>query len=280
MSGPRIVIEAGKESRTYWKDIWNFRGLFYFLAWRDILVRYKQTSIGVIWAILRPALTIAALTLVRKMFSSGEEKIPLPLMIAAGTLPWQFFASTFSDASNSLISNANLIGKVYFPRIIVPSSTVIVCLIDFLVSFVIVLAIMCFYPQYFGWQLLMLPVFLLLAILTSMGIGLYVAALNVKYRDFRYIVPFIVQFGMFLSPVMYSSQEVYAKDLGSFEWLKSVYSMNPMVGVIDGFRWCIFGETMQIHWPGFFISIGISFIFLIIGIFTFRKMEKSFADVI
>jgi lipopolysaccharide transport system permease protein len=279
MATSRIVIEAGKENQRYWKDLWNFRGLFFFLAWRDVLVRYKQTTIGILWALLRPALTIFALSFIRMLFTKGkQEEIPVPLLIAAGTLPWQFFATSFSDASNSLISNANLVSKVYFPRLIVPASTVIVCLLDFFISFLLVLGIMCFYPVFFGWQLLFIPVFLLLAILTSLGIGVYFSALTVKFRDFRYIIPFIVQFGMFVSPVMFSSQQIYDSSLSPI--LKTIYSLNPMVAVIDGFRWCFFGQRMQIEIASFLISFVISLFFLILGIRTFRKMEKEFADVI
>ncbi len=283
MSSHRIVVEAGKENKTYWKDVWNFRGLFYFLAWRDVLVRYKQTSIGILWAILRPGLTIAILSLVRYLFTKDtKSEFPIPLVIAAAALPWTFFANAFSDASNSLISNANLVSKVYFPRLVVPASSVIVCLIDFFISFVILIGIMLFYPQYFGPQLFFLPLFLLLAIITAMGAGIFFAAINVKYRDFRYIIPFIVQFGMYVSPVLITSEQIYSAHLPDWAepWAKFLYSMNPMVSVIDGFRWCIFGEAMQIHWTGFIISICISFLLLIFGIITFRKMEKEFADVI
>ncbi|MGZ3904797.1 MAG: ABC transporter permease [Bacteroidia bacterium] len=276
----RIIIDSNNENRRYFKDIWEFKGLFYFLAWRDVRVRYKQTTIGVAWAVLRPLLTILVLSLVRVIFSKGEApKIPYPLMIAAGTLPWQFFSSAFSDASNSLVSNANLVSKVYFPRLIVPASAVIVCLIDFAVSFVIVLGIMAYYQFMPGVQILFLPLFLMLAIITALGTGLYIAALNVKYRDFRYVIPFIVQFGMYISPVMMTSHEFYAHP-SIPEWAKTIYALNPMVCVIDGFRWCMFGEQVPIDTMKFFVSFGVSLVMLILGIYTFRKMEKDFADVI
>jgi lipopolysaccharide transport system permease protein len=279
MSKNRIIIEAGKENAAYWKDVWSFRSLFYFLAWRDVMVRYKQTTIGIIWALLRPALTIAALSAVRMIFTdSNNEKLPIPLLIAAGTLPWQFFSSAFSDASNSLVANSNLISKIYFPRIIVPASTVIVGLIDFAVSFSIALGILFFYPEYLSWHLIAMPLFLILALLAAMGTGLYIAALNVKYRDFRYVIPFIVQFGMFISPVMYSTQDILNADIP--QWLKYLYSLNPMVSVIDGFRWSFFGESMTIQPISFCISQSISVFFLILGVYTFRKMEKGFADII
>ncbi len=280
MSSQKIIIDPKNQNARYFRDIFQFRGLFYFLAWRDVRVRYKQTTIGVLWALLRPLLTIAVLSLIRIVFSEGKgEKIPIPLMIAAGTLPWTFFSSAFSEAASSLVSNSNLVSKVYFPRIIVPASSVIVCLIDFFVSFVIVIGIMVYYQFFPGVQIFCLPLFLLLAIVTAMGCGLYIAALNVKYRDFRFVIPFIVQFGMFVSPVMFSSNEIYASSKIP-ELLKTLYALNPMVSVIDGFRWCIFGEQVPIDTVKFLLSIGVSFIMLILGIYTFRKMEKDFADVI
>jgi lipopolysaccharide transport system permease protein len=281
LSNNKIIIEAGREDAHYWKDLWKFKGLFYFLAWRDILVRYKQTTIGIAWAILRPLFSIFALTFVRWIFGGGTDinEIPVPLVIAAGTLPWQFFSSAFSDISNSLLGNANLISKVYFPRIIVPASTVIVCFIDFLISFVIFVGMMFYYHHLPGIEILLLPVFLLLALVTAMGTGLYIAALNVKFRDFKYIIPFVLQFGMYVSPVMFTSQEIY-NNSAIPHWLKIAYSLNPMVGVIDGFRLSVIGEKVSIHWTEFSISVAISILFLFLGIRTFRKMEKGFADVI
>ncbi|MFL5752170.1 MAG: ABC transporter permease, partial [Bacteroidia bacterium] len=268
----KIIIEAGKEDAHYWKDLWKFKGLFYFLAWRDILVRYKQTTIGILWAILRPLFSILALTFVRWIFGGKTDigGIPAPLLIAVGTLPWHFFSSAFSDISNSLLGNANLISKVYFPRIIVPASTVIVCFIDFLISFVIVLCFMLYYHRFPGIEILFLPGFLLLALVTAMGTGLYVASLNVKFRDFKYIIPFVIQFGMYVSPVMYSSQEIYNR-ASIPQWLKIAYSLNPMVGVIDGFRWSVLGDQVPIHWMEFSISLAISLLFLVIGVRTFRR---------
>lgn len=280
MSTQRIIIEPKSQNARYFKDIWQFKGLFYFLAWRDVRVRYKQTVIGVAWAVLRPVLTILALSLVRWLFSKEKDPaIPFPLLIAAGTLPWQFFSSAFGDATNSLVANSNLVSKVYFPRLIVPASAVIVCLIDFAISFVIVLGMMFYYHFFPGIQMLLLPVFLLLAVITALGSGLYFAALNVKYRDFRYVIPFIIQFGMYVSPVLFSSNEIYA-NASIPSWLKNIYACNPMVCVIDGFRWCMFGEQVPIDTTKFLLSFGVSILMLIIGIITFRKMEKDFADVI
>ena len=279
MPAQKIIIDSKNENTRYFRDIWAFKGLFYFLAWRDVRVRYKQTVIGVLWAVLRPLLTIAALSVIRYLLTDEDKSaIPVPLLIAAGTLPWTFFSSAFSEAANSLVANANLVSKVYFPRIIVPASAVIVCLIDFFVSLAIVAGIMVYYQALPGPQILFLPVFLLLAIITALGCGLYIAALNVKYRDFRYIIPFIVQFGMFISPVMFSSHQVYAMQVP--DWLKTVYALNPMVSVIDGFRWCLFGEALPLDTTKFILSMGVSLSMLLIGIVTFRKMEKDFADVI
>ena len=280
MGKHKIVIEPGSESSNYWKDLWNYRGLFYFLAWRDILVRYKQTAIGVLWSLLRPLLTIFVMWFIGWLFNSSvPEGVPRILLVCAAILPWQFFSSSFSEASNSLIANSNLLTKVYFPRLIVPASTVIVCLIDFMISFVILLLIMFIYQFVPGWNILFLPLFLLLALVTSIGTGLYIAALNVKYRDFRYVIPFIVQFGLYISPIAFSSSDIYS-NARIPQFLKYIYSLNPMVGVIDGFRWCILGSSTSLYSTGFLLSIAISILFLFFGIWYFRKMEKSFADVI
>jgi lipopolysaccharide transport system permease protein len=280
LSKHRIVIEPGTEDSNYWKDLWNYRGLFYFLAWRDILVRYKQTAIGIVWAVLRPLLTIFVMWFIGWLFNSNVPAgVPRILLVCAATLPWQFFSSSFSEASNSLVANSNLLTKVYFPRLIVPASTVIVCVIDFLISFVILIAIMLYYQYIPDLKMLLLPLFLLLALVISMGTGLYIAALNVKYRDFRYVIPFIVQFGLYVSPIAFSSSDIY-NSAKIPQAVKYLYALNPMVGVIDGFRWCILGGTTSLHSNSFLLSIAISVLFLIIGVWYFRKMEKSFADVI
>jgi len=280
MSKHRIIIEPGTENSNYWKDLWNYRGLFYFLAWRDILVRYKQTAIGILWSVIRPLLTIFVMAFFGWLFKSKiPDSVPRLIFVAAATLPWQFFASSFTETSNSLISNSNLLTKVYFPRLIVPASTVIVCLIDFFVSFIILIGLMFICKFAPDIKILALPLFLLLALITSTGVGLYIAALNVKYRDFRYLIPFIVQFGLYVSPIAFSSSEIYSNTRIP-ELVKYIYSCNPMVGVIDGFRWCILGGTTPLYSTGFFVSIGISILFLFIGVWYFRKMEKSFADVI
>lgn len=270
-----IIIEAGKSSRRYFKDIWLYRELFYFLAWRDVLVRYKQTVIGIAWAVLRPLLTAIVFTVVfgklAKMPTEGAA--PYAIMVFAGMLPWQFFASSLSESSNSVIANANMVSKIYFPRIIVPSSAVIVCFVDFLISFVILAGMMAWYNFWPDWKILILPLFTAVAFMAALGAGLWLSALNVKYRDFRYIIPFIVQFGLYISPVGFSSSVVPEK------W-RLLYSLNPMVGVIDGFRWCILGQESNIYWNGFYLSLVLVTLLFTSGFWYFRKTERAFADFI
>ena len=269
-----IVIEAGRAERHYWRDLWQYRELFYFLAWRDILVRYKQTAIGVLWALIRPLLTMIVFTLVfGKLAKLPSGGVPYPILVFAALLPWQFFSSAFTEAGNSLITNSNLISKVYFPRLVVPTSAVIVSFADFLISGVILAGLMLWYGYSPDLRIVFLPLFILIAFAAAMGSGLWVAALNVEYRDFRYIVPFVVQFGLYVSPVGFSSSIVPEK------W-RLLYSLNPMVGVIDGFRWSILGGSARIFWPGFLLSIFMVLAMLISGIVYFRRMEKTFADVI
>jgi len=280
MSKHQIVLEAGSADRHYWRDLWNFRGLFWFLAWRDILVRYKQTAIGIVWSALRPLLTLAVMAFLGWLFESNlPDNVPRLLLVGAATLPWTFFSTAFSEAANSLIANSNLLTKVYFPRLIVPASTIIVCLIDFFIAFAILVVLMVAYQFMPSVRILLLPFFLLLALITALGSGLLIAALNVKYRDFRYIIPFIVQFGLYVSPVAFSSADIYTSARIP-EALKIVYALNPMVGVIDGFRWCILGGETTLYLPGFLTSIGISLLLLVAGIRYFRKTERGFADII
>ncbi|MBW4636977.1 MAG: ABC transporter permease [Gloeocapsa sp. UFS-A4-WI-NPMV-4B04] len=269
-----LVIEAGRAEQRYWQDLWRYRELFYFLAWRDILVRYKQTVVGIIWALIRPLLTMVVFTVVfGKLAKLPSEGAPYPILVFAAMLPWQFFANSLSESSNSLIANANLISKVYFPRLIVPTSAVIVSFVDFLVSGMILLALMAWYNFVPDWRILTLPLFILIAFAAAIGAGLWLAALNVEYRDFRYIVPFIVQFGLYISPVGFTSKIVPE------QW-RLLYSLNPMVGVIDGFRWAILGGESNIYLPGFVLSVGIVALLLISGIWYFRRMERTFADTI
>ena len=273
-SKPELIIEAGRAERQYWQDLWRYRELFYFLAWRDILVRYKQTAIGIAWALIRPFLTMIVFTVVfGNLAKLPSEGVPYPILVFSAMLPWQFFSNALSECSNSLIGNANLISKVYFPRLIVPVSAIVVSFVDFMISGMILLGLMAWYNYVPSWRILMLPVFIAIAFAASIGAGLWLASLNVKYRDFRFIVPFITQFGLYVSPVGFSSSIVPE------QW-RLLYSLNPMVGVIDGFRWSILGGESKIYWPGFSLSLGLVFLLLITGIFYFRKMERTFADVI
>lgn len=269
-----LVIEAGRTERHYWKDLWRYRELFYFLAWRDILVRYKQTVIGLAWALIRPLLTMVVFVFVfSKLAKLPSEGVPYPILVFAALLPWQFFSNAFTEAGNSLISNANMISKVYFPRLVVPTSAVIVSFVDFLISGIILVVLMIWYGFAPDWRIFILPLFIFIAFVAAMGAGLWIAALNVKYRDFRYIIPFVVQFGLYVSPVGFSSAIVPE------QW-RLLYSLNPMVGVIDGFRWAILGGNYQLYWPGFLLSLSLVLVILVTGIYYFRKTEKTFADVI
>jgi lipopolysaccharide transport system permease protein len=269
-----LVIAAGRARRQYWRDLWRYRELFYFLAWRDILVRYKQTAIGVAWALIRPFLTMVVFTVVfgqiAKLPSNG---VPYPILVFSAMLPWQFFANSLSECSNSLITNANLISKVYFPRLVIPASAVIVSFVDFMISSLILIGLMSWYQFVPSWRIVTLPFFIAVAFMAAMGAGLWLAALNVKYRDFRYIVPFIIQFGLYISPVGFSSSVISDR----WRWL---YCLNPMVGVIDGFRWAILGGQNQLYLPGFLLSVGFVICLFVLGVRYFRAYERTFADVI
>jgi lipopolysaccharide transport system permease protein len=272
----RLIIEPGKTEKNYWKDLWRYRELFYILSWRDIKVRYKQTTLGILWAIIRPLLTMLVFTFVFGKVAKMETHslVPYAIIVFAGLLPWQFFSNALTESSNSLIGNERLITKVYFPRLIIPASSVITSFIDFLISFAILLVLFVVYQYTPPVEIFVMPVFWIMAFLASFGPGLWLTAMNVKYRDFRYIIPFIVQFGLFISPVGYSSTQIPEK----WQWL---YSMNPMVGVIDGFRWCIVKDAPNplLHYP-FYISLAVTFFFVWLSIWQFRKMEKNFADLI
>lgn len=273
-SQPELVIEAGRTEKQYWQDLWRYRELFYFLAWRDILVRYKQTAIGIVWALIRPFLTMVVFTVVfGQLAKLPSEGAPYPILVFSAMLPWQFFSNSLSECSNSLITNANLLSKVYFPRLVVPTSAVVVSFVDFMISGMILLALMAWYNFVPTWRILTLPLFIAVAFAASMGAGLWLASLNVQYRDFRFIVPFIVQFGLYISPVGFSSSIVPQ------QW-RFIYSLNPMVGVIDGFRWAILGGNSHLYLPGFILSMALVFLLLVSGIWYFRKMERTFADVI
>jgi len=269
-----IVIEPGRTEKNYWRDLWRYRELFCTLAWRDISVRYKQTAIGVTWAIIRPFLAMVIFTVVfgriAKMPSSG---VPYPILVFAAMLPWQFFSNSLSQASDSLVLNSNLISKVYFPRLIIPAGAVITSLVDLLISAGLLGGLMAWFRFMPDWRVLTLPFFAFLAFLAALGPGLFLTALNVQYRDFRYIVPFIVQFGLFISPVGFSSEVI------PDNW-RLLYSLNPIVGVIDGFRWAVCGGAVRIYLPGFALSTATLMVLLVLGLWYFRRTEKSFADVI
>jgi len=270
-----LVIEAGRGERAYWRDLWRYRDLFCFLAWRDILVRYKQTAFGVAWALFQPLLTMVVFTLVfgrlARLPAPGDT--PYPVLVFAALLPWQFFASALTNASQSLVSNANLIAKVYFPRLLVPASALMPCLVDFALSLGVFAGLMAWFHTAPDWRLLALPLFLLLGAACALGAGLWIAALNVKYRDFRYVVPFALQAGLFLSPVGFSSDVVPAA------W-RLAYSVNPLVGLIDGFRWSLLGGRTPLSWSALALSVAVTGVLLVTGLRYFRRTEKTFADVI
>jgi len=270
-----LIIEAGRLEKNYWADLWRYRELFLTLAWRDIAVRYKQTIVGIAWAIVRPFLTMVIFTVIfsRVARLPSDGGAPYALMVFAAMLPWSLFSTALGEASNSLIGNDRLITKVYFPRLIIPAATVVSAFVDFLISFIMLLGLMGYYRFSPGWNVLLLPLFLLLALLASIGPGLWATALTVKYRDFRYVIPFLVQFGLYVSPVGFSTNVI------PDNWLL-LYSLNPMVGVIDGFRWCIQGGHSSVYWPSFVLSMVIVGLFLWLGINQFRKMEKTFADLV
>ena len=270
-----LVLEAGRAERNYWRDIWAYRELFAILAWRDVTVRYKQTVIGIAWAVLRPLLTMLIFTVVfgRLAGLPSDGAAPYPILVFAGMLPWFLFASILSDASSSLVSNANLISKVYFPRIIIPVSAAVVACVDFAISLVLFAVLMAWYGVMPGWQILFLPAFVALTALASLGPALAMTALNVRYRDFRFLIPFVVQFGLYVSPVGYSSAVVP-------ETWRFLYSLNPVVGVIDGFRWCLLGGESRLYMPGFLASLAIVAAFMALGLWMFRRTERTFADLL
>jgi len=271
---PSLVIEAGRTESQYWRDLWRYRELFAFLAWRDILVRYKQTVVGIAWSLIRPFLTMIVLTFVfGKLGRMPSGGVPYPILVFCGILPWQFFSTALSECGNSLVTNSNLISKVYFPRLVVPVSSVLTSFVDFIISSAFLLILMVWYGFSPSAQFLFLPVFVLLAIGASLGAGLWIAALMVKYRDFRFIVPFVVQFGLYLSPVGFSSSVVPA------EW-RLLYSINPMVGVIDGFRWCILGGENVVSASSVTLSATVVALLVFSGIWYFRRTERTFSDVI
>lgn len=269
-----LIIDANRIERQYWRDLWRYRELFYFLSWRDLLVRYKQTFVGVSWSLIRPLLTMAVLTFVfgrlGKMPSGGA---PYPLLVFCGMLPWQFFSSALAESGNSLVANGQLISKVYFPRLVIVVSSVITNFVDFMISAVFLVILMIWYRQVPTISMLFLPLFVLVVFAISLALGLWISALMVKFRDFRFIVPFLVQFGLYLSPVGYQTSVVPAR-------YRLLFAMNPMVGIIDGFRWCILGPKATVYWPSVLIALIDTVLLLLSGFWYFRKTERTFADVI
>ena len=269
-----LIIEPNRTASAFVKELIRYRELFYFLAWRDILVRYKQTVIGIAWSVIRPLLTMIVFSIVfGRLAKLPNEGVPYPILVFSAMLPWQYFANAMQESSNSLIAESRLISKVYFPRLIVPSSSVIVSAVDFLISLLLLAELMLWYGFAPSLNIVFMPFFFLLATLSALGVGFWLSALNVKYRDFRYIVPFLVQFGLYISPVGFSSSVVPDR------W-RLLYSLNPMVGVIDGFRWCIQGTASSIYLPGFAISVVVSVSLFISGVKFFRRTERFFADFI
>lgn len=274
-----LIIESGRTERQYWRDLWRYRELFYFLAWRDILVRYKQTVIGVAWGLIRPLLTMVILTVIfgrlARLPSSG---FPYPVLVFCGMLPWHFFATAFAESSGSLVTNSNMISKVYFPRLVIPAGSVITSFVDFLISSLLLVGLMIYYQVSPSPAVVFLPAFIAMCFAAAFGVGLWVSALMVRYRDFRFVVPFVVQFGLYLSPVGFTSA-VAAPHVLPEQW-RILYWLNPMAGVIDGFRWAILGGSNQLYWPGLLLSVGVIVVIIYSGIRYFRSTEKTFADVI
>jgi lipopolysaccharide transport system permease protein len=274
-----LTIEQGRAEKNYWTDLFRFRELFYILTWRDLKVRYKQTVLGVAWSVVRPLLTMIIFTVVFERaagLKADDPSVPYGLFVLAGILPWQFFSNALGESSNSLLGNANLISKVYFPRLIIPASAVITSMVDFFITFVLLLCTFAYYGYTPSIRIIFMPFFVILTFFCAFGIGLYITALNVKYRDFRYIIPFFIQFGLYITPVGFSTKLLLSKLPPFFQ---TVYMLNPMVGVIDGFRWCFF-ENSPLSIPTLLYSIGMTILFMFIGIRTFRKMERHFADLI
>jgi lipopolysaccharide transport system permease protein len=275
MPSNEIVIEPGRAEANYWQDLWRYRELFYFLAWRDILVRYKQTIIGIAWALIRPFITMLVLTVVFNKVARlpAPGSVPYVLLVFAAMLPWQFFSTALSEASTSLIGNANLVSKVYFPRLIVPGGAVVTSFVDFVITLALMALMMFWYGYLPDWRLLALPAFIVMAFAAAFGSGLWLSALTVKYRDFRYVVPFILQFGVYISPVGFSSDRIPAA------W-RLLYAVNPLVGIIDGFRWSLLRGESPLWWPGVATSLGGTLLLCTVGLRYFRRVEKGFADVI
>lgn len=269
----KLVIEPGRTAAHYWRDVWRYRELLYFLAWRDIAVRYKQTAIGILWALIRPALTMAVFVMFRRLMRAEPSGMPDAILVFAAVLPWQFFSQALAESSASLVGNASLISKVYFPRLLVPASAVTAALADFAVTLALLAGLMAWYGVAPGWPMLALPAFIALAAALALGIGLWLAALNVKYRDFRYVVPFVIQVGLFVSPIAFTTADIPER------W-RPLYMANPLVGVIDGFRWSILGDQFPVDARAIASAIAVAVAALTFGLWYFRRTERGFADAI
>jgi lipopolysaccharide transport system permease protein len=269
----KLIIEPGRSAAQYWHELWQYRELLYFLAWRDLAVRYKQTAIGVVWAVIRPALTMVVFVLFRRLMGAERSQVPDVLLVLSAVLPWQLFANALSESSTSLINNTNLLSKVYFPRLIVPSAAIATAVVDFAITLGLLAAVMIWHGYAAQWTLAALPLFIIAMVALSAGLGVFLAALNVEYRDFRYVVPFIIQVGLFVSPIAFSSANVPER------W-KLLYSFNPLVGIIDGFRWSILGAQTPLDVRSLALSLAVTMLSLTFGVWYFRRMERRFADVI
>lgn len=270
-----IILESGRSNQRYWRDLWLARDVTWILALRDISVRYKQSALGISWVILRPLFTMLVFTLVFEKIArlSSEGGMPYPILVLSGMVPWVLFSTALPDITGSLVNNSNLIGKIYFPRLAIPLASISNAVVEFLICSFLLLILMLFYGMAYSWTLVLLPLFGVLALFSSIGLGLWWATLNVRYRDFRFVIPFVMQAGLYLTPIGYSSQHIPE------QW-KLFFYLNPMVAVVDGFRWAISSGASEMYWTGLFGSILTSTLLLFVGIYYFRKSERTFADVI
>jgi lipopolysaccharide transport system permease protein len=270
-----LIIEAGRSERQYWSDLWRYRELFYVLAWRDMMIRYKQTVVGVLWAFLQPFIPAVISTIIfsRVAHLGSIPGVPYFLMVFCAMLPWQFFSSSLGSATQSVVGNSSLISKVYFPRLIVPGAAVVTSTADFFVTLIPLFGAMAWAHIWPTWRTLFLPAFILLAFLASLGPGLLLTALNVRFRDFRLLIPFLLQIGLYVTPVMYWSDKVSA-------FWRPFYALNPMEGVIEGFRWAICGPASNFRSDCFLISLEVNIAMVCLGVWYFRRTERTFADII
>jgi len=269
---PEVLIRPGVAQRDYWRDLWAKRELIYFLAWRDVIVKYKQTIVGILWVLIRPVFTLMVFTLVfGKIAALPSSNVPYALLVFSGLMPWLFFAASVSEVSNSVQTNAALVGKIYFPRLIITIAVLLVCFVDYAVSCLLIVGVALWTGVPPDWRILYLPLLTLWVAALGYGVGLCGAALNVRYRDFRHLIPFALQLGVYVSPVAYSAHLVPEK----WRWL---YSLNPMTGIIDGFRWAILGQRFDVYVPGMVFSIAATVVILALGLYWFRRVERQFVD--